>query len=498
LQTSKNISPRQDLGGSVFFRRGAALSVACGLLFVFGCVPTKKPAKAAPPSPMMVAYQSTANMIIDSALKQNNAYQKLIELCDDVGHRLSGSAALTKAVDWAAAAMKQDGLANVRQDPVMVNKWVRGEESLVLLTPDERDLVMLGLGGSVSTPAEGITAEIVVVKDENELKELGEKVKGKIVLFNNVMPPYDPIKGSGYGDSVRFRSRGAVWAAEYGAAAALVRSVTATSLRSAHTGAMSYRDAKVKIPAAAISIEDADMLARLASRGKSITARLKMEARTDGESPSANVLGELVGTEKPEEIILLGAHIDSWDVGQGAHDDGAGCVMVMEALALLQRLNLKPKRTIRVVLYTNEENGLAGAREYAKMHASEKHIAAIESDSGSFAPFGLWVEFSEEDKDKARQDRVVGQLSQILQLTASLKATQVKTGHSGADISTLDGTGALLMGMGVDGSTYFDYHHSQADTLDKVDPTILSMNVAVLAVVAYVLADLPYVIGAEG
>ena len=467
-------------------------------LFLVGCPRSKPEAPAAAPaSKLLTVYQDAAQQIIDAALQQNNAYQRLTELCDVIGHRLSGSVGLERAVEWATEALRADGLDNVRQDPVLVPRWVRGAESLTMLTPREQPLVMLGLGGSVGTPAEGLTAEVVVVTSEAELKALGEKAKGKIVLFNNVMPAYDANKGSGYGEAVRFRSRGAVWAAEQGAVAALVRSVTATSLRSPHTGAMGYRDAKEKIPSAAVSTEDADLLARLTSRGERVRVRLQMEARTEAEAPSANVIAELRGREKPEEIILLGAHLDSWDVGQGAHDDGAGCVMVMEAVALLRRLNLTPRRTIRVVLFTNEENGLAGARAYAKEHANEKHVAAIESDSGSFAPFGLWVEFAENDPDKTRQDRVVAQLEQVLQLVAPLKATQVKTGHSGADISELGEQGALLMGLGVDGSTYFDYHHSPADTLDKVDPKLLTMNVAVLAVVAYVLADLPGAIGAE-
>jgi carboxypeptidase Q len=469
-----------------------------GLFFLMGCPHNKTitPAKA-PTSELVLFYQNTAQTIIEAALQKNNAYQKLTELCDDIGHRLSGSLALIKAADWAAETLRADRLDNVRQEPVMVPKWVRGNESLMMLSPLEKPVIMMGLGGSVSTPAEGITAELVVVTNEEELKALGEKAKGKIVLFNNVMPAYDPIKGSGYGEAVRFRGRGAVLASEQGAVAALVRSVTATSLRSPHTGAMGYRDAKEKIPAAAVSTEDADMLARFVARGKTVKLRLQMEARTEADSPSANVIAEIKGKEKPEEIILIGAHLDSWDVGQGAHDDGAGCVMVMEALALLRRLNLTPKRTIRVVLFTNEENGTAGSRAYIKEHSAEKHIAALESDSGGGAPFGLWVEFAENDKDKVKQDRVVSQLEQVLQLVASLKATQVKTGHSGTDIEGLGEYGALLMGMGVDGSKYFDYHHSQADTLDKVDPKALTMNVAVLAVVAYVLADLPGVIGAE-
>ncbi|MCH7873086.1 MAG: M20/M25/M40 family metallo-hydrolase [Planctomycetes bacterium] len=364
-----------------------------------------------------------------------------------------------------------------------------------MLEPRVATLHMLGLGLSVGTPAEGITAPVVVVADEEELNALGDAVRGKIVLFNNPMPPYDAVHGSRYGPTVKYRGIGARISAAQGAVACLVRSVTAKSLRSPHTGAMRYGDAEVKIPAAAISVEDAEMIARLQKRGIRVVVNLKMDAKTLPDAPSANVIGELRGSTHPEEVVVIGGHLDSWDVGHGAHDDGAGCVMAMEAINVLRKLNMRPRRTIRVVLWTNEENGLAGGRAYAKQHADEldKHVAAIESDSGAFAPRGYSLGCSDEDRKKV----ALRQMRQIMRHVARRLGSEinVKSGGGGADISPLRSSGVVLMGHRVEGSTYFDYHHTHADTIDKVDPKELSRNVAMLATVAYILADMPQRIG---
>ncbi len=434
-------------------------------------------------------YRESADRILKAALAGNDAYTKLQELCDGIGHRLSGSPQLDQAIHWAADTLKAEGQENVRLEKVMVPRWVRGQESLMLVEPREAPIAMLGLGGSVSTPPQGITAEVVVVRDEDEFEALGPGARGKIILFNNPMPPYDPETGAGYGTTVRFRSKGARIASEQGAVACLVRSVTAHSLRSPHTGGMRYGDAKVKIPAAAISTEDADMIARLQARGVSVVVTLKMQARTLEPVESGNVIAELRGSTHPEEIVVIGGHIDSWDVGQGAHDDGAGCVMAMEAINVLRRLNMIPRRTIRVVLWTNEENGLAGGRQYAKDHADElaNHVAAIEADSGGFRPIGYSVDCA----DEQRLQIAAGQLRDITSLLESIGATSVTTGHSGADVGPMKEAGVVLMGHRMEGSKYFDYHHTHADTLDKIDPAEMSQNVAVLATVAYVLADMP-------
>lgn len=439
-------------------------------------------------------YARATERIVRATLADNDAYNKLEQLCVGIGNRLSGSPQLDRAIDWAIKALTKDGAENVRREEVMVPHWVRGKESATMLEPRIETLHMLGLGDSVGTPPEGITAPVVVVTDEDELEALGDGASGKIILFNKAMPPYDPECGSGYGATVKYRASGARLAAAKGAVACLVRSVTARSLRSPHTGGMRYGDAKVKVPAAAVSVEDAEMIARLQKRGVPVVVNLKMEAKMLPDVPSANVVGELRGSERPDEVVVIGGHIDSWDVGQGAHDDGGGCVMAMEAINVLRKLNMIPKRTIRVVLWTNEENGLAGGRTYAKDHADEmdKHIAAIESDSGVFRPKGYSVECG----DKEREAIAAEQLRDIMGLfSSSIGEMTVKTGHSGADLSPMRSAGVVLMGHRVEGSKYFDYHHSYADTIDKVDPEKLSQNVAVLATVAYILADMPERLG---
>lgn len=459
-------------------------------------VPEIEPRRVASATPIADQYRATAERIITATLAGNDSYRKLSELCDGIGHRLSGSPQLDRALQWAADAMRRDGQANVRIEPVMVPHWVRGDESCTMVKPRHEPLAMLGLGGSVGTPPEGITAEIVVIRDEKELEALGDAVNGKIVLFDNAMPAYDRANGTRYGETVRFRSKGPRIAAAQGAVACLVRSVTARSLRSPHTGGTNYGDAAVRIPAAAISVEDSAMIARLTERGEKVVVTLKMDAKSLDPAPSGNVIGELVGRELPEEVVVIGGHIDSWDVGQGAHDDGGGCVQAMEAINVLRKLNLVPRRTIRVVLWTNEENGLEGGKQYAKTHADEldKHVAAIESDGGSFRPTGYSIECS----DEAKQHIAADQMRDILSLFKDIGATSAEVGGSGADVSPMKPAGVVLMGHNVDMSTYFDYHHSDGDTLDKVVPQELSQNVAVMATVAYILADMPARLGASG
>lgn len=417
---------------------------------------------------------NTTDRIVDAARRENHAYAKLEELCDDVGNRLSGSEGHDRAVAWALETLKHDGHENVRAEKVMVRRWVRGRESLAMLEPRPQPIAMLGLGGSVGTSPEGVTGEVVVVRDE---KDLDDRAAGKIVLFDN---PFTK-----YGESVRFRVNGARLAAEKGAIACLVRSVASASLRSPHTGMMRYGDAPRKIPAAAVSTEDAAMLARLVARGRRVVVKLEMEARDEGLVPSANVVAELRGRTHPDEIVVIGGHLDSWDVGQGAHDDGAGCVIAMEALSLLRRTSLAPRRTIRVVLWTNEENGGAGARQYAADHAGERHVAAIEADSGGFAPIG----FSIECRDPKRQEAAVRQMQQFVPLLSALGPMRAQAGGAGADVAALKKSGIALLGLEVDMSRYFDVHHSQADTLDKVNRDELSRCVATMAAAAYFLAE---------
>jgi carboxypeptidase Q len=432
------------------------------------------------PSPTVKidAYRAPAGRIIGAALTKNRAWERLGYLTDRIGHRLSGSSNLERAVTWAVAEMKGDGLDNVRAEKVMVPHWVRGEESLEMLSPLAQKLSMLGLGNSVGTPAEGVSADAVVVGNFAELDALGDRVRGKIVVYN---APF-----TSYGATVQYRLNGASRAARYGAVAALVRSITPTSLQTPHTGAMNYDPQQAKIPVAAIAIEGAEMLQRTYDRGDRITLRLKMEAKFLPDAESANVIAELKGTERPDEIVLIGGHYDSWDVGQGAHDDGGSCIAAWEAIRLLKELGFRPRRTIRVVLFTNEENGLRGGNAYRDAHRAElsKHIIAIEADSGIYRPEGFGLAAT-------APPLVRSNMMEIARLLVGIDAHRIGAGGGGADIGPIMREGVVGANLDVEGSRYFDIHHTQADTLDKIDPRNLSLVVATMAVMAYTIADLP-------
>jgi len=421
-------------------------------------------------------YRDGADRITAEAQKDSSAYDRLAYLCDTFGPRLSGSENLAKALQWVLKEMKSDGLNNVHGEEAMVPHWVRGHESLELLEPHHSHLAMLGLGGSVATPPDGITAEVVVVKDFDELKRRTADVRGKIVLFDEVF--------KNYGQAVRYRSRGAVEAARYGAVASFIRSVTPMSLYTPHTGVMYYNDSIPKVPHAAITAEDAAMMARMQARGQKIVVRLKMEAQTLPDVPSLNVMGEVTGRENPDEVIIVGGHSDSWDVGEGAHDDGGGCIEAWEAVHLLKKLGLKPRRTVRAVLFVNEENGTRGGLAYLAAHESElgKHILAIESDAGVYKPTG----FGFSGGDSAR--KIVSAVGSLLD---PIGAGQVRKGGGGTDIGPIMEKGVPGMSPSNEGTTYFWYHHSPADMLDKIDPRDLNLSVAALAVMIYVVADLP-------
>jgi len=319
---------------------------------------------------------------------------------------------------------------------------------------------------------------VVVARNFAELDALGEKVRGKIVLYN--------VPFTNYGATVQYRGSGPSRAARYGAVAALVRSVTPVSLQSPHTGGMSYDEQQPKIPAAAVTIEAAEMLQRLYDRGERVTVRLKMEAKFLPDAESANVIAELRGTEKPDEVVVIGGHFDSWDVGQGAHDDGGGCIMAWEAVRLLKELGLRPRRTIRVVLYTNEENGLRGGDAYHNAHRSElaKHIFAIESDSGTYRPEGLGLAAT-------APPQVRSNLLEIARLLKGIGADGIAANGGGADIGPIMREGVPGASLDVDGTHYFDIHHTNSDTLDKINPRDLQLCVAAMAVFAYTIADLP-------
>lgn len=415
------------------------------------------------------------------AFRTHGAYEDLAWLCDRIGARLAGSPQLDQAIAWAQARLKAAGLSNVHAEPVMVPHWVRGHEAAELLLPTPHRLNILGLGGSVGTPEGGLTADVVVVGSFDELDKLGEAVKGKIVLFDV------PFKG--YGHTVVYRHDGAARAAKYGAVAALVRSVGPVSLDTPHTGAMDYDPAFPKIPTAAVTIEASTQMRRMQDRGEHLRMRLEMGAKTLPDAPSANVVAEIRGTEKPGEVIILSGHLDSWDVGQGAQDDGAGTVIAMEAARLIQSLGLKPRRTIRVVLWTNEENGLRGGKAYRDAHRAEFKdiVAAFETDSGSerIKAFSL-------DLRKATPESKTAALATLKVLAPALGPlgpVELRLGGSGADVSPMVGEGVPGIGVGHAATHYFDVHHTHADTFDKVEKDDLAHNAAVLAAFAYALAQ---------
>jgi hypothetical protein len=442
-----------------------------------------------PVTPIADRYRAVAEKIVRAALADDGGWKKLAYLTDRIGHRLSGSKRLEQAVAWSAEVMKADGHENVHTEKVMVPHWVRGAEAASMTAPTKHRLSILGLGGTVATPAGGLEAEVVVVTSFKDLAAKAASVKGKLVLYNTKMPKYDPEKGAGYGQTVKYRWAGPSIAARFGAVGVLMRSVTARSLRSPHTGSLGYDPKQPKIPAAAVTTEDADMIARLVANGQTVKVWLQLSGKYLPDAESANVVAELRGREKPEEIVLLACHLDSWDVGQGAHDDGAGCAIMMQTLTVLRRLKLRPRRTIRVVLFTNEENGGRGSKAYMEAHAAEvgKHVMAMEADTGAYAPIGMQVQ--------SESARALPEVSDILSLTASFGGKRAKKGYGGADIGALAKHGVPALGLWMDGSKYFDIHHTHADTLDKVNPLHVRQNTAMVAVVTYVVADMEEPLG---
>jgi carboxypeptidase Q len=435
---------------------------------------------AAPNRLIAASYRGVADSLIRAATGDSAAYQRLGKLVDGFGHRLSGSASLEAAIDWILAEMKDDGLANVRGERVMVPHWVRGTESAELIKPRRTPLRMLGLGGSIATPKGGITARVLVVSSFDDLNRRASSAKGKIVLWD--------VPFTTYRETVRYRVLGPSAAARAGAVASLVRSVASYSIRSPHTGMLRYDSTAPPIPAAALGVEDAMMLHRMQDRGQQVVVTLRMDARTLPDSPSRNVVAEIVGRERPGEVVVLGGHIDSWDVGQGAMDDGGGAVAAWEAVRLMNELHLRPRRTVRVVLWTNEENGTKGALAYRDTHAAElkNHALAIESDNGAFTPLGFRFTGSDAALAQARQ------IGSLLDPIGAGKITREAESPE-ADIAPLVELGVPGMGLDVDRTRYFWFHHSEGDTLDKLDPAELSRCVAALAVMAYVAADIPEV-----
>ncbi len=482
---------RAVLSGIVFWA-GTALAVAVPdpATPERSVMPTPSPS----PTPVLYSPQTLADLkkLQAAALTSDYAYRQVAHLSNNIGPRLSGSAQAQKAVEYVAGELKTLGL-EVRLEKVMVPHWVRGEETAALVqfpgqaADTTQKVVLTALGGSVATPPDGLTAEVVVVRDFDELESLGKaKVSGKIVVFNY---PYDKEMaaqgrgGEAYGQAVVYRGEGPSAAARLGTVAALVRSVGGAAYRLPHTGATRYADDAPKIPAAAVTEEDAEMIAALAPQGP-LRMRLVLTPQTFPDAVSYNVIGDLKGSEQPEQVVIVSGHLDSWDLGTGAIDDGAGVAAAMQAAQLVRQLGLRPKRTIRVVAWMNEENGLRGGKTYAAEHAGEvaNHFAAIETDGGANRPVGIYIAGKPEIKP------MLEPIAKVLR--ASGAGLLQMRDEVGADIDPLAKLGVPNFSPIQDSRFYFNYHHTAADTLDKIDPRELAENAAVNAVLAYGLANL--------
>jgi carboxypeptidase Q len=451
------------------------LSLSFVTLLILGFSgPTPRP--TAQSSDWLEPYREAAARLVSESMANHFAWERLALVGDTFGHRLSGSRALEDAIRWAVSEMRKDGLEHVRAEPVKVPHWVRGQEGAEITSPHRSSLAMLGLGNSVGTPAHGIEADVLVVRSFAELDAAAERALGKIVLFN--------VPFTHYGETVQYRVSGPSRAAAAGAVAALVRSVGPPGLRTPHTGALRYTDGQPRIPAAAISVEDAERLQRMQNRGTPVRVRLKMDAMWLPDADSANVVGEIRGRERPNEVVVVGGHFDSWDVGTGATDDGVGCVVTWDALRLMKQLNLRPRRTVRVVLFTNEENGLAGGRAYLERHRTDlaNHLLMLESDSGVFRPTGFG--FSGSASARATIQQIAG-------LLRGIGVDNIGPAGGGADIGPSVEAGNIPAMSLESAGNYFLIHHTQADTVDKIDPVDMAKAAAAIAVIAYVVADMP-------
>lgn len=405
-------------------------------------------------------------------------WRRLRDLAMGHPRRITGSSELERAIEWAAARMRDDGLDEVRLEPASVPHWVRGPEKAAVVQPVDRPLAVLALGGSVGTPGT-LRGTVAAFDSLDALRGTSEPLDRKIVFVNHRMPPYDEAHDDpGYRIGVQARLHAASEAGRRGASAVLIRSVTAKRSPLPHAGALAYEDGSPRIPAAALSTIDADALADLTKHG-TVTVELELGAHVLPDAPSANVVGEIRGSAVPDEIVLLGAHIDSWDVGPGASDDAAGCIAVLQAMRWLRDSGLETRRTIRAVLFTGEEYLLAGSRAYAAAHHAERHVAAFETDYGMGAPDAIGVG-SEERR---------GELAEFLPAFTRFGIRRFQPRAFGADVKPLVDTGALGFDLEPDGRRYFDVHHTAADGMDAVRPEDLRRNSAAIALLAFLLAN---------
>jgi Zn-dependent M28 family amino/carboxypeptidase len=447
-------------------------------LAISSAAATAAPAPA--PAARLDALRAIAERLQAEERKSQGAWHKLAYLTDHIGARLSGSPQADKAVAWALAEFGRDGFAEAHAENVMVPHWERGEGSGAIVSPVEAPLALLALGMSDGTPPEGVTGEVVEADSFESLRALGDKARGKVVLLNK--PMRRAPDGAGYGEVAPLRHGGPSQAARQGAVAFLIRSLGTLAARLPHTGTTHYDDDAPRIPAAAVSEEDADRIHRLLAAGETVKVRLTLGCRMLPDAPSANVVAEWRGAKRPDEVVVISGHLDSWDVGAGAEDDGAGVVMAMESLALLKRLDLHPARTVRAVLYMNEENGTRGGHGYADQHAAEmaRHVAALEADSGA----GPWLGYAVLAGP--------GGAGTVRALAGALALPHEVTdgGEGGTDIGPMRAAGVPLLGVRFDMTHYFDWHHTAADTLDKIDPANLADGAVVMALMGYALADL--------
>jgi carboxypeptidase Q len=468
------------------------LSVLLALIIFISCsLPSMAQQKAYEYSPKLL---DELKQLQKAVLASDYAYAQVAYLSNNIGPRLSGSPQAQRAVEYVAEEMRKVG-CEVKLEKVMVPHWVRGVETGALVQfpgqapKTEQKLVLTALGGSIATAAEGLTAEVVVVNNFDELKALGRaKVAGKIVLYNAQFDERMAMQGeafAAYSQAVGYRGIGASEAARLGAVAALNRSAGGGGMRLPHTGSMVYLPDAPKIPAAAVTAEDADLLAHLTAQGV-VKMHLKLTPQTLPDVESYNVIADLKGSENPEQVVIVSGHLDSWDLGTGALDDGAGVAVAMAVVKAIKQLGLKPKRTIRVIAWMNEENGLRGGTTYAQNQASQiaNHIAAIESDTGAGHPLGFFAHVKAD---------ALAMLQPLAAVFASQGAGIVRqVDYSpGADISPLDAAGVPTFAPLQDMRTYFNYHHTPADTLDKIVPRELAENAAVMTVLAYAIASLP-------
>ncbi|HCZ37176.1 MAG TPA: peptidase M28 family protein [Cytophagales bacterium] len=428
--------------------------------------------------------EAAIKQIFDEALSKGKSYEMLHDLCTNIGPRLSGSPGAAAAVEWSRHVMKRLDFDSVWLQPVLVPHSLRGQKETGRIISRKQGTIpvnVCALGGTIGTGPAGIAANIVEVKSLEELKALGTAgVKGKIVFFNRAMDPTRMNTFTAYGGAVEQRANGASEAAKYGAVAALVRSMGSNLEDYPHTGSMRYAPNVVKIPALAISTRHAELLSQILKEEKDLQVYLENHSVTLDDAPSFNVIGEIRGSEYPDEIIVVGGHLDSWDLGQGAHDDGAGCVQSIEVLRLFKQMGYKPKRTIRAVMFMNEENGLRGGLKYAELAEKnkEKHIAAIESDRGGFVPRGFTVPTDATAKAKVRSWK---------SLLEPYGLSDFTTEGGGADIGPLANQGVALLGFLPDSQRYFNYHHTAEDTIDKVDKRELELGAAAMAAMVYLI-----------